>query len=79
MEPVNDDHLIGKKFSEVIFKRRQVYKVIRETDSLEEFENRRSDGCIMVYGVRKKDDTIEYWRVSSGSDTCKVTRHGTSL
>ena len=79
MEPTNDDHLIGKKFSESIYKGRQVYKVIRETDSLEELENRRSDGCIMVYGVRKKDDIIEYWRVDSGIGTCKVTRNGTSL
>lgn len=79
LEPTNDDDLIGKKFSGSIFKGRQVYKVIRETDWLEELENRRSDGCIMVYGVRKKDDVIEYWRVDSGVGTCKVTRNGTSL
>lgn len=72
LESPNYDHLIGKKFSESIYKGRQVYKVIRETDSLEELENRRSDGCILVFGVRKKDDIVAYWRVDSGVGTCKV-------
>lgn len=72
MELPNYNHLIGKKFSESIFKGRQVYKVVRETSLVEELENRRSDGCILVYGVRKKDDIIEYWRVDSGAGTCKV-------
>ena len=72
MEPPNYNNLIGKNFSESIFKGRQVYKVVRETDSLEELENRRSDGCILVFGVRKKDDIIVFWRVDSGSGTCKV-------
>ena len=72
MEPPNYNNLIGNKFSESIFKGRQVYKVVRETDSLEELENRRSDGCILVFGVRKKDDIIVFWRVDSGSGTCKV-------
>jgi hypothetical protein len=71
----NYDHLIGKNFSDSIFKGRQVFKVIRETDSLEELENRRSDGCILVFGVRKKDNAIEYWRVDSGHETCKVSTH----
>ena len=66
------DNLIGKSFSASIFKGRQVYKVIRETDTLEELENRRSDGCILVFGVRKMDDVIQYWRVDSGVGTCKV-------
>ena len=72
MELPNYDYLIGKSFSESIFKGRQVYKVVRETDSLEELESRRSDGCILVFGVRKKDDIILFWRVDSGSGTCKV-------
>lgn len=69
-QPPNYDNLIGKKFSESIFKGRQVYKRVRETDALEELENRRSDGCILVFGVRKIDDVIEYWRVDSGPGTC---------
>lgn len=69
-QPPNYDNLVGKNFSDSIFKGRQVYKKIRETDALEELENRRSDGCILVFGVRKKDDIIEYWRVDSGLGTC---------
>jgi hypothetical protein len=72
VEAPNYDHLINKSFSYSIFKGRQVYKVIRETEIVEELENRRSDGCILVFGVRKKDDTIAYWRVDSGAGTCKV-------
>jgi hypothetical protein len=68
--PPNYDGLIGKKFSESIFKGRQVYAVVRQTSTLEELENRRSDGCILVFGVRKSDDVIEYWRVDSGAGTC---------
>jgi len=69
-QPPDYDNLVGKNFSESIFKGRQVYKKVRETDTLEELENRRSDGCILVFGVRKIDDVIEYWRVDSGAGTC---------
>jgi len=68
--PPNYDDLIGKKFSKSIFKGRQIYAVVRETGALEELENRRSDGCILVFGVRKSDDVIEYWRVDSGAGSC---------
>jgi hypothetical protein len=66
----NYDHLIGKRFSDVIYKGPKVYRVVRESDTVREFENRRSDGCIFVFGVRKKDEAIEYWRVDSGPGTC---------
>jgi hypothetical protein len=74
MEAPNYDSLIGKNFSNSIFKGRQVYKKIRETAAIEELENRRLDGCILVFGVRKTDDVIEYWRIDSGPNTCKVHR-----
>lgn len=69
-EPPNYDHLIGRNFSESIYKGREIYKLVRITDSVEELENRRSDGCILVFGVRKTNDVIEYWRVDSGPGTC---------
>jgi hypothetical protein len=69
-EPPNYDYLIGKNFSASIYKGRQVYKVVRETATVEELEERRSNGCILVFGVRKTDDIIEYWRVDSGAGTC---------
>ena len=72
--PPDYDHFVGKEFSKSIYKGRQVYKIVRETAALEEFENRRSDGCILVFGVRKKDDIIEYWRVDSGPGTCRLSR-----
>ena len=68
------DPLVGKSFSENFFMGRQVYKIIRETPTLEEFENRRSDGCILVFGVRKKDDIIEYWRIDSGVGSCPTRK-----
>ena len=68
----NYDHLIGKRFADAVFKGRQVYKLVRETEQHEELETRRSDGCILVFGVRKKDDIIEFVRIDSGLDTCKV-------
>lgn len=78
-QPPDYDNLIGKKFSEAVFKGRQVYKKIGETDVLEELENRRSDGCILVFGVRKMDDVIEYWRVDSGPGTCLTSRKSLNL
>lgn len=75
MVPSNYDHLIGKSFSASIFKGRQVFKVVRETKIVEELENRRSDGCVIVFGVRKKDDIIEYWRIDSPPGTCQVTKN----
>lgn len=69
-EPANYDGLVGRNFSASIFKGRQVYRVVRETNGIEELENIRSDGCILVFGVRKTDDTIEYWRVDSGEGSC---------
>lgn len=70
----NYDALIGKKFSSSVFKGRQTFKVVRETDIVDELEERRSDGCILVFGVRKSDDVIEYWRVDSGAGTCLVRK-----
>lgn len=72
LETPNHDHLIGKSFSKSIFKGRQVYTKIRETETQEELESRRSDGCALIFGVRKVDDVIVYWRVEPGVDTCKV-------
>jgi hypothetical protein len=69
----NYDHLIGKSFSQSIYKGRQVYRKLRETESIEELESRREDGCVLVFGVRRADDVIEYWRVDSGPNTCKFT------
>ena len=68
------DHLIGRKFSDAVFKGRLVYTVVRESGGIEELENRRSDGCVLVIGVRKKDDIIEFVRIDSGIDTCKVRK-----
>lgn len=70
----NYDYLIGKSFSQSIYKGRQVYKKLRETESVEELESRREDGCVLVFGVRKVDDVIDYWRVDSGPNTCKFTK-----
>lgn len=69
-EPPNYDGLVGKRFSESVFRGREVYRPVRETVAVEELESRRSDGCILVFGVRKADDIIEYWRVDSGAGTC---------
>lgn len=66
------DAFVGKKFGESIYMGRRVYKVIASNDVSEELENRRSDGCILVFGVRKLDDVILYWRVDSEPGTCKV-------
>ena len=58
---------------------RKVTKMIRETGLVEELEYRRKDGCILVFGVRKADDIIEYWRVDSGPGTCYTPRKPTNI
>jgi hypothetical protein len=65
------DHLIGLKF-EVALPRlsRMGFKSVREIGEIEELENRRSDGCIMVFGVRKVDNIIQYWRDDSKDTEC---------
>ena len=74
LHPPDYDHLIGRRFSDVIYKGRQVYRVVRESDSIEELENRTTYGCVLVLGVRKADDLIAYWRVDSAPDRCKVPK-----
>lgn len=77
--PPDYDHLIGKQFSVSVYMGRKVYKNVRDVGPIEELENRRSDGCILVFGVRKANDIIEYWRVDSGPGTCFTTRNPTSV
>jgi hypothetical protein len=72
MREPNYDHLVGKEFGQSIYMGRKVYKVISSTAMLEELENRRGDGCILVFGVRKQDDVILFWRIDSGAGTCRV-------
>jgi hypothetical protein len=73
--PPNYDYLVGKKFTDSIPLAKHEFKKIRETASLEEYEFRRKeDGCILVFGVRIRDDIIDYWRVDSGSGTCYTKR-----
>jgi hypothetical protein len=73
-QPPDYDYMVGRKFSEAIYLGRRGWTVIPKTDALEELENRRSDGCILVFGVRKKDDIIMYWRVDSGIGSCYTRR-----
>ena len=59
----NYDHLIGKRFSEVIsLVGQRGFRRIGETNEYEDLEERRPDGCATVFGIRKKDGVIAYWR-----------------
>ena len=73
-QPPNYDHLLNKSFTQSIFKGREVFKKVRDTGQIEELENRRKDGCILVFGVQKDNDIIKYWRVDSGPGTCYTPR-----
>jgi hypothetical protein len=71
IHPPQYDHLIGKKFKESIFYWKTSYEVVREVNEIAEFQKTgRKDGCILIFGVRKSDDIIQYWRVDSGIGTC---------
>lgn len=75
MEIPNYDRLIGKKFTDVIQPvARLGFRTIGETSEFEELENKRSDGCSTIFGVRKSDGVIAYWRISPSPEACKVTR-----
>lgn len=71
MEP-NYDHLIGKNFSSAIFQGRMGFRVISETEIVEELEERRGDGCSTKFKVRKSDDVIIFWKVEPSPASCKV-------
>lgn len=77
----NFDDFVGRTYSDAVLKGQPVDRSrlrVRETDLHEELATRRSDGCVLVFGVRRVDDVIDYWRVDSGPNTCKVstrTRH----
>ena len=74
-EVPNLDHFIGKKFSEVIQPIDQLgFKKTREIAEFEELENKRPDGCVTIFGVRKKDGVIGYWRITPSPTECKVRR-----
>lgn len=74
-EVPNYDHLVGKKYVEVISPVAQRgFKKTQENSEYEEVEDKRPDGCSTIFGVRKADGVIAYWRVLANSDACKVSR-----
>lgn len=73
-EPPAYDYLIGKVFNKNNYYDVISFRVAREIGSIKEFENRRIDGCILVFGVQKSDGVIKYWRVDSGPRTCYTRR-----
>jgi hypothetical protein len=76
IHPPQYDYLIGQPFSQTVFGRprssTRFFRGLSTTEGVLEFEDRRSDGCVLVFGVRKSDDLIQYWRVDSGAGTCLV-------
>ena len=69
----NYDDLVGKKFSEEISRVGQLgFKQVSETNEIREVADKRSDGCTTVFGVRKSDGIIAYWRVTPSPEECKV-------
>jgi hypothetical protein len=69
------EHLVGKSFSNSIYKGRTAFTKIGEVDGIEVYrDSRRDDGCVLTFGVKKADDTIKYWRIDSGPGTCRLTK-----
>jgi hypothetical protein len=65
------DHIVGKKFKESIYEAKNSFERVREVDGIVELmKTGRTDGCVLIFGVRKTDDVIQYWRVDSGAGTC---------
>jgi hypothetical protein len=73
LEVPNYDHLIGKKWVEIGQPQsRLAFKRIRELEGYEELEANRPDGCAVLFGVRKIDGVVSYWRVTPSPQSCKV-------
>lgn len=71
----NYDSFIGRKFVDVIHPVAQRgHRVVRETDEYRDLEDKRSDGCATLFGVRKKDGVIAYWRVTPSPESCRFSR-----
>lgn len=50
-------------------------RIVKDKDGVQEYQPLgRDDGCILIFGVRKEDDVILYWRVDSGVGTCLVSK-----
>lgn len=74
-EVPNYDHLVGKKFTDVISQVAQRgFKKTMDAPDHEEVEDKRSDGCSTVFGIRKPDGIITYWLVLPSPSVCKVAR-----
>jgi hypothetical protein len=71
----NYDHLVGKKYIEVIPYAAQLgFKKTLDAPDHEEVEDKRPDGCSTIFGIRKADGVITYWRVLPSPNACKVAR-----
>jgi hypothetical protein len=75
----NYDHLIGKKFSHVIHLSKSIFQRNNETDFFEELYIFGRNECKTIYGVRKSDDVIIYWRVEPSPEACKIRARTISL
>jgi hypothetical protein len=72
IHPPQYDHLIGKKFDDVIYlgRKKGLYQVVREASGIEELTSPGRKDCILIFGVNKVDDVIKYWRVDSAPGSC---------
>jgi hypothetical protein len=68
----NYDHLIGTQFSKLPSARG--FTQVSDSAGVRELEDRRSDGCTTVFGVRRADDVITHWRVIPSPEQCLVRR-----
>jgi hypothetical protein len=72
---VNFDHLIGQKPSVALPNGRRPFNSINVNDSIEELVPGSLGPCAVMFGVRKSDDTIVYWKfVSPPPRTCKKAK-----
>lgn len=67
------DYLIGANYWKIT-KPSISSRPIRELDDINELESKRADGCVLIFGVGKKDWIIKYWRVESGVGTCLLAK-----
>lgn len=71
----NYDYLVGRKFTEAISPVAQRgFKKTLDASDHEEVEDKRPDGCSTIFGIRKADGVITYWRVLPSPSACKVAR-----
>ncbi len=64
------DSGIGKPFGKAVYGSKSLYKYLSDDGNYYELQNELPNGCSYVWRIRKIDDVITSWRLTSDAALC---------